>query len=71
MTSNQYYAGLNRRFEKRAARLMSVGFEYSSADCIGRFSRRVYGRDMVVTAASAMHATNRGWRDIMATMFIR
>ena len=64
LTSNEYYGGLNRRFNKRAARLRKLGFEYEATKYNGAFfTRKRMGRMASIPAATLHHADNRAWFD--------
>lgn len=79
MTSNQYYGGLNRRFDQRSALLRRFGFKYQSLVAIpartggtmGIFVRDRLGRVQMLPAAEVMHAERRAWRDTLATTLQR
>lgn len=73
LTSNQFYGGLNRRFEKRAALLRRFGFAYTRTgwtDAHGKtlplalFTRNRY-RGQVIAASEVLHACNRVWRETL------
>jgi hypothetical protein len=80
VTSNAFYGGLNRRFEKRAALLRRFGFTYARVEvpergpfkgsCVGLFVRSRH-RQQVITAAEVMHACGRAWRDALVTNLYR
>jgi hypothetical protein len=70
LTSNQYYRGLNRRFEKRSRLLRRIGYRYqiipiradlpkspTTAVFVSRYGSRV------ISASEVMHADTRAWRD--------
>ena len=74
MTSNQRYAALNRRFERRARFLRRLGFRYRRVPEIDRavFSRRgVLRREDIVTADEVMLACPAIWRDMLARLLRR
>jgi hypothetical protein len=74
MTSNQRYAALNRRFERRAKFLRRFGFRYLRVPEIDRavFARRgVLRREDIVTAAEVMLACPAIWRDMLARLLRR
>jgi V8-like Glu-specific endopeptidase len=71
MTSNEYYGGLNDRFELRASVLLKAGYAYKVIEIptptgitgtTGVFIRR---RD-VISAGTVMHAEGRAWEDELA-----
>ena len=66
LTSNQYYGGLNRRFEKRSRLLRKLGFEYKRSEELGMayFVRKTFRhKRSVLTAAEVTHADNRAFVD--------
>jgi tryptophanase len=75
LTSNQYYGGLNKRFDKRAALLRRFGFSYQrpahacrpgESVSVGVFVRAGRRRDWdAIPAATLLHADNRAWRDTL------
>ncbi len=70
LTSNQYYGGLNRRFEKRAKLLKSLGYKYVVHPelKIALFIKhhQFVHRQKVIPAGSVMHASNRAFIDDIA-----
>jgi len=62
LTSNQYYSGLNRRFDKRAKLLVGFGFKYVQlAPQIAAFVRPcpyLYNRQQIILAANVSHEHN-------------
>jgi hypothetical protein len=72
LTSNQFYAGINRRFDRRAALLRKSGFSYRAV-CPGVavFTRVRYGKETNVAAATVLHADKRVWTDTLETALIR
>jgi len=65
LTSNEYYGGLNRRFDKRAARLRKLGFEYTGTDFGAFFIRKRFGRMSSIPAPTLHHADARAWFDTL------
>jgi hypothetical protein len=68
LTSNQHYQGLNNRFDKRAARLLSLGFRYQQVDGMNMavFARRTSRLSTAtIPAAVLSHADNRSWFDTL------
>lgn len=69
LTSNQFYGGMNRRFDKRAKRLRKLGFNYEihqldehdKRATKGVFCRRRYGRMRMIFASELMTSCNRLW----------
>jgi hypothetical protein len=57
LTSNQYYSGLNNRFEKRLRELTRMGFKTDHVEFTKHFPR------MSVNRSFMMHADRRAWRD--------
>ena len=72
LTSNQYYGGLNRRFERRAAVLRRFGFKYRCvAEGVAVFDRARFVKVQTITAAEVMHADGRAWRAALAMRLAR
>jgi len=68
LTTNQFYGGLNRRFEQRASLLRRMGFKYIAvADGVAAFTRSLYFRNHCIAAATVMHADRRSWLDVLAS----
>ena len=69
LSSNQYYGGLNRRFDQRAKRLASVGYRYERIEAYGIavFCRNTdYERKLrTIPASAVMHADRRSWIDLL------
>lgn len=68
VTSNQYYGGINLRFEKRRALLTKMGFEYkiikiSPRHTAGIFTRGEGVREQTILACVVNRSTNRMWND--------
>jgi hypothetical protein len=64
LTSNQFYGGLNRRFEKRVALLVGFGFKYRIVvPGVAVLERRPFWKDQAIAAAEVMHACKRSWQD--------
>ena len=63
LTSNQYYYGLNRRFEKRAKLLISLGYSYERipGTTIAVYKKAELGRKKLILAQTLLHASNRGF----------
>jgi hypothetical protein len=68
LTSNQYYGGLNRRFDKRAALLRRFGFAYEVVGQVAIFSRTRRCRRSEVPAALLSHADKRAWREALRSI---
>ena len=67
LTSNQYYGGLNRRFDRRAALLIRLRFKYVAGEHGAAFVRpRVCRPANSIPAAMLAHADNRAWFDLLA-----
>jgi hypothetical protein len=68
LTSNQYYGGLNRRFERRAALLRRLGFTYQRIEGmpVAVFGRGYLGKSQAIPAAVLHHADNRAWFEELA-----
>src|SRR5689334_15256762 len=72
LTSNQYYGGLNARFEKRAVQLRRNGFAYVTlTDGVVGFTRRRRGKAQIIPAALLHSADKRLWLDTMARFLDR
>jgi hypothetical protein len=56
--SNLYYAGLNRRFDKRAKRLRRCGWTYEHTEFGGMWTKRRPMRVKAIAASLVMHADN-------------
>lgn len=70
LTSNQYYGGLNRRFDKRIRLLHRFGFRYR----IDKIGTETFGvlyrknpfnphREQCILASELLHSHNRVFRD--------
>lgn len=72
LTSNEYYGGLNRRFERRAKLLKRLGFRYEKTEYGAVFSRkRSYRNDGCIPAATLHHADRRAWIDTLLNRGVR
>jgi hypothetical protein len=60
LSSNQYYRGLNRRFDKRYAFLHRLGFRPNESGQLTRKSN--WGRKACIDRAILSHASNYHWR---------
>jgi hypothetical protein len=62
-----YYAGINRRFEKRRAALEKFGFVYKKSDCgcYAIFHRERRGKPQNIPAAEVLYATNMVYIDMV------
>jgi len=70
LTSNQYYGGLNRRFETRQRRLRKMGFLYVCSEIKGAPANFVkYGQWSVtrrqISAQTVLVAENRVFWDLV------
>ena len=73
LTSNQYYGGINRRFERRAALLKRFGFTFKALDVGGEGGRKTatvgvwlrarFGSIYVLPSSVLSLADNRVWID--------
>lgn len=71
MTSNEYYGGLNDRFEQRSAILRKAGFKYQRVTVvpdrtggqIAVFVRTNPGVVTVLSAGTVLNAEERAWTD--------
>ncbi len=73
LTEQQYYGGLNRRFERRAALLRKMGFRYIWTEVApkvttGGFSRSQFGRVQYIPAALVAHAGARAFHAELARL---
>jgi hypothetical protein len=67
MSDNQYWRGLNRRFDRRVALLYRLGFRLASVDNMGymvRAERRDCDRRGIPNLA-IMYADNRAWLEML------
>ncbi len=80
LPSNQFYSGLNRRFERRAKLLRRFGFKYRAVrlgaydrdGTIGVFTRRAWtGKAPAIQAASVIYAPARAWNEELAGALVR
>ncbi len=78
LSSNQYYGGKRRRFQRRAELLKRLGFTYENprvalyegkeVDCpVAVFIRRKYGKVFAIPAVALHHADKRAWFDLLYT----
>ena len=65
VTSNQYYGGLNRRFDRRFRLLRRLGYKYTGTVYGGMFVKDSYFKVTSIPASVVMIATNR---DFLATL---
>ena len=69
LTSNQYYGGINRRFDKRSKLLRKLGFEYMRIEEWGfavftRGKNHIYSRkNSTLPVAFVQHADQRAFID--------
>lgn len=67
LTSNQYYKGLNNRFDKRIARLVRMGFKRVNNEFGSFFARGIIRcngfRNQVIPAGLLSSADNRLWNE--------
>lgn len=71
LTSNQHYGAINRRFDRRAARLKSLGFRYERIEQFGiavfiRGTREIDVKKTTIPASTVAHADNRSFIDILS-----
>jgi hypothetical protein len=72
LTSNQYYGGLNRRFDRRARLLTRLGFVSNLVETDLRvFTRTRHARKVNIPAAVLTHADNRAWHEVLASRLYR
>jgi hypothetical protein len=64
LTNQQYYHGLNRRFQNRASLLSKLGFRYASNQGVAWFEKidRVW-RLRKISTGVLFHASNRAFFD--------
>ena len=76
MNSNQYYRGINNRFDRRAAFLARHGFKYTTSPIpmqqaqfkgqgIAYFHRAKFPKYPIIPASAVMFADKRAWIDIL------
>lgn len=67
LTSNQYYGGLNNRFDKRANKLRRAGWTYTRIVefNLAVFTRKLYGRVRTIPAMALMHTNKTEWLTIL------
>jgi hypothetical protein len=77
ITNNQYYGGLNRRFDRRAELLQRLGWKYVICNCdefperssrtasLAVFRRTRRGMCRIIPAATVIHADRRSWIDLL------
>lgn len=76
LTSNQYYGGMNRRFDKRTARLSKLGFKYVANDFGAFFVKEVpfwvnKGKPIVISVAAIHGYDNRMWFETLRSKLPR
>jgi hypothetical protein len=76
MTNNQLYAGLNRRFDKRAKLLLDKGFTYNSVEVarnchITYFIKSKHGISKIITASIVMNCNKNVWIDELKYLLVR
>jgi len=81
ISSNDYYRGLNRRFDRRASRLRRLGFRYTvpEATVDGRsvklaaifYRPGLIERGQVISATVVMHSSNREYTDELSSVLRR
>ena len=70
LTSNQFYGGINRRFDNRAIRLFRCGFAYEIIELgdkrsMAIFKRRYRGMDQIIPACDLQNMCARLWIDAL------
>ena len=75
LTANQHYNGLNRRFDRRAARLIAAGFVYKQIEEYGiavfTSAKQSEQRRRTIPACMLHNADNRTWIDYLARVVSR
>jgi hypothetical protein len=71
MTSNQYYGGINKRFDRRAKLLLTLGFKYTSVEGMAFFCRSDLLKNRNITASAVLYANNMVWRDKLSATLRR
>ena len=79
LTSNEYYGGLNRRYDNRASLLVRLGFvikffpgEKSDVRVWCRIRPRSGGdRQDTIQTSTVLYADNRAWRDTLCHILRR
>jgi hypothetical protein len=77
-TDNQFYRGLNRRFDRRMKFLHRLGFRYQiiaqpldPRSTYGVVTRQRHNRVQVIPAATILTATPRVWIDMVLRQNLR
>lgn len=65
LTSNQYWGGLNRRFDNRVARLYSLGYRLEGSDYGSFMVKRNYQGIRVVPMSMVMHCPNAEYHQFL------
>lgn len=71
LTSNEYYGGLNRRYDRRAALLRKLGFTYVTNEWGAFFTRRGLGKFTPIPAGVVGHADYRAFIDRLRSAGVR
>lgn len=74
MTENQLFGGLNRRFEKRSARLFRAGFRYRFIEAIGAAAwvKEDWRKQVrAIPVSTVQCADNAAWNAMIATKLLR
>ena len=66
MTKNQYYSGLNKRYDSRVSVLFGLGFRQETNEFGVFWTRKRNGKRDIIAAAKALHADKRAWIDELA-----
>lgn len=67
LTSNQFYGGLNRRFDRRISFLIRFGFRHVMNEWGAFMVRKGPGvKDVVIPTGVILFSDNRVWRDKLA-----
>ena len=69
LTSNQYYGGLNRRFDKRIRLIRKFGFVGVPRQPF--YARRVFGTDQTIHCSVLLHSHNRVFHDKLRELLRR
>lgn len=71
LTSNQRYAGLNRRFDRRATQLFKAGFHYERIESLGFaiFTKKIdfQRAKQTIPAQTLLYASKFDWTQVLAT----
>lgn len=75
-TTNQYYSGLNRRFDRRAEQLLKLGFKYRCLEVARKcnyafFIKNDGWKDRAIDASTVLNSTNVVYRAFLQRILLR